>query len=144
MEYICQYCDRLLIENPVENEKYLTTSRKKNDKNLYIKYTINNISFDQLEKILEDYISTHNKKFVFYLISCELIIEFDNIFTENIKTHYYYNTDVNNIKRDLIYNFYHFLPKIFKDCHAYNIKQANLKTIYDRCNMTLAFIKICQ
>ena len=64
----------------------MKTSRKKNDKNLYIKYTINNISFDELDKVLKDYISTHNKKFVFYLISCELIIEFDSNFTENTKT----------------------------------------------------------
>ena len=31
MDYICQYCDRLLIEKPVDYENYLTTSRKKND-----------------------------------------------------------------------------------------------------------------
>ena len=86
MDYICQYCDRLLIEKPDEYENYLTTSHKKIDKNLYIKYTINNISFDELDKTLKDYISTHLKKLVFYLISCELIIEFDNNFTENIKT----------------------------------------------------------
>ena len=141
MDYICQYCDRLLIENPDDYENYLTTSSRKIDKNLYIKYIINIISFNELDKILEDYISTHNKKFVFYLISCELIIEFDNIFTENIKTEYYYNTVIVNIKRGLIYNIYHFLPNIFKDCHAYNIKQANLKTINDRCNMTLEFYK---
>ena len=65
MNYICQYCDRLLIENPDEHENYLTTSRKKNDKNLYIKYTINNISFDELDTILEDYISTHDKNSFF-------------------------------------------------------------------------------
>ena len=141
MDYIGQYCDRLLIENPDEYENYLTTSRKKNDKNLYIKYTINNISFDELDEILKDYISIHYKKFVFYLISCELIIEFDNNFNENSKTHYSYNTDVTNIQRDLIHNIYHFLPKFFKDCHAYNIKQANLKTINDRCNMTLEIYK---
>ena len=130
-----------MIENPDEYENYLTTSSRKIDKNLYIKYTIINISFDELDKILEDYISTHNKIFVFYLISCELIIEFDNNFTEIIKTDYYYKTDIINIKRGLIYNIYHFLPKIFKDCHAYNIKQANLKTTNDRCNMTLEFYK---
>ena len=108
---------------------------------MYIKYTFNNISFEELDKILQDYISTHNKKFVFYLNSCELIFKFDSNVTENIKTEYYYNTDVLNIKRDLIYNIYHFLPKIFKDYHAYNIKKANLKTINDRCNMTLEFYK---
>ena len=36
MDYICQYCDRLLIENPDEYENYLTTSRRKIDKSLYI------------------------------------------------------------------------------------------------------------
>ena len=141
MDYICQYCERLLIENPDEYENYLTTSRKIIDKNLYIKYTINKISFDERDKILKDYISTHNKNFVFYLISCEVIIEFDNNFTENLKTNFYYNTDVINIKRDLIYDIYHFLPKILKDCHACIIKQANFKTINDRCNMTLEFYK---
>ena len=141
MDYICQYCDRLLIENPDEYENYLTTSCKKIDKKVYIKYTIDNISFDELDKVLEDYISTHNKKFVFYLISCELIIEFDYNFTEDIKTDYYYNTDIINLKRGLIYQSYHFLPKVYKDCHAYNIKQTNLKTINDRCNMTLEFYK---
>ena len=54
MDYTCQYCDRSLIENPDEYENYLTTSRKKHNKNLYIKYTINNISFDELAKILKD------------------------------------------------------------------------------------------
>ena len=141
MDYFCQYCDRLLIENPDENENYLTTSSRKIDKNLFIKYTINNISLDELDKTLEDYISTQSKKFVFYLIICELIIEFENKFTGIIKTDYYYNTDIINIKRGLIDNIYRFLPKIFKDCHAYNIKQANLKTINDRCNMTLEFYK---
>ena len=43
--------------------------------------------------------------------------------------------------RDFIYNLYRFLPKIFKDCHPYIIKQANLKTINDRCNKTLEFYK---
>ena len=81
MDYICQVCDRSLIENPDEYQHYLTTSHKKNDNSLYIKYTINNINLEELYKILDDHITTHNKKFVFYLISCELIIEFDINFT---------------------------------------------------------------
>ena len=52
MDFICQYCDRLLIENTNDYENYLTTSCKKIDKNLYIKYTSNKISFDKLDKIL--------------------------------------------------------------------------------------------
>ena len=100
MDYICQYCDRLLIENPDEYENYLTTSRKKIDKNLYIKYTINIISFDELDKILKDFIFTHNKKIVFHLISCELIIEFDNSFTDNIK-HIFVIIQMSLIQREI-------------------------------------------
>ena len=65
MDYICQFCDSLLIENPDEYENYLTTSCKKIDENLYIKYTFGKNNFDELDKILEDYISTHNKKICF-------------------------------------------------------------------------------
>ena len=74
MDYICQVCDRSLIEKPDEYQHYLATSHKKNDKSLYIKYTINNINLDELYKTLNDYIIAHNKKFNFYLISCKLVI----------------------------------------------------------------------
>ena len=35
MDNICQYCDRLLIENPDEYENYLTTSHRRNDEFLH-------------------------------------------------------------------------------------------------------------
>ena len=130
-----------MIGNPSEYQYYLDTSRKINDKNLYIKYIFDNIIFDELDKLLKDHISTHNKKFVFYFISCELIIEFDITSKENIETNYYYNTDIINIKRDLIYKIYLFLPKVFKDCHAYKIKHTIRKTTNDRCNMTYKYYK---
>ena len=66
MDYICQVCDRPLIENPSEYQQNLATSHKKNDISLYIKYTINNINLDELDKILNDYITTHNEKFNFF------------------------------------------------------------------------------
>ena len=103
MDYICEVCDRSLNENPSEYQHYLATSRKRNDNSLYIKYTFNNINLDEVDKFLNDYITSHNEKFVFYLISCELLIEFDNNFTENIETNYFYNTDIISIKRNLIY-----------------------------------------
>ena len=65
MSYICQVCDRSLIENSLEYEHYLATSRKKNDKNLYIKYTIDNINLDELDKIVNDYITTHKENLIF-------------------------------------------------------------------------------
>ena len=103
---------------------------------MYIKYTINNINLDELDKILDNHITTHNKKFNFYLISCKLVIEFDNNFSENIETNYFYNKDIIGIKRNLLYNNYNFIPRIYKPS---NIKHTTLKTINDRCNMTYEY-----
>ena len=52
MSYICQVCDRSLVENPLQHEHYLDISHKKNDKNLYIKFTIDNFNLDELDKII--------------------------------------------------------------------------------------------
>ena len=35
MDLLCKVCDRLIIENESENNKYLATLCKENDKNLY-------------------------------------------------------------------------------------------------------------
>ena len=72
MDYIGQICDHYDIEY---------------DKTLHIKYTINNFNFDELDKIINDYIKTHNKKFYSYLINCELVLEVD-IVTEKTETNY--------------------------------------------------------
>ena len=65
---------------------------------LYKKYTTNNINLDEVDKILNDYISHHNINFGLYFINCEFKIEFDNNFTTNIETKYFYNTDANKTK----------------------------------------------
>ena len=122
MDYICQVCDRSLIENSAENQHYLATSLKKNDISLYIKYTINKINLDELDNILNDHITTHNKKFNFYLISCKLVIEFDNNFTEEVETTFFYNTEIINLKRNLLYNLYNFIPRIYKPSNVCNVK----------------------
>ena len=143
MDYICQVCDRSLIENLSEYEHYLNTSHKKNDNSLYVKYTIDNINLDIIDKILNDYITTHNEKFIFYLFSCKLVIECDDNSIENIETNYFYNTDIVNIKRNLLYNIYNFTPRIYKKPDSVcNIKHMILKTINDRCKMTYKYYKI--
>ena len=59
---------------------------------------------DEVNKILNDYISTHNKNFDFYFINCKLVIEFDKNFIANIETIYFYNTDIINTNRSLLYD----------------------------------------
>ena len=81
---------------------YITTLRKKNDKTFHKKYTTNNINSDEVDKILNDYIATRNKKTDLYFINCEFKIEFDNNFTTIIETNYFNSID-NNIKSYLLY-----------------------------------------
>ena len=94
---------------------------------------------DELDRILNDHITTHNKKFNFYLISCQLVIEFDNNFTENIETKFFLKYSIINIKSSLLYITYIFITKIYKLSNVCNIKRTILKTINDRCRMTYEY-----
>ena len=105
MNLLCEVCDRSIIENQSEYNNYLATLRKEDDKSLYKKYTINNINLDEVNKIIDDYISSHNKNFDFQFINCEFVIEFDNNFIVNKKTNYFYNTAIININRYLLYDY---------------------------------------
>ena len=78
MKILCKKCDQPFIENESEYYEYLATLRKKNGKSLYKTYTMNNISLDEVSKIINDYIWIQNKKLDFYFLDCEFVIEFDN------------------------------------------------------------------
>ena len=132
-ELLCKVWDREIFEKESELNKYLATFRKTYDRSLYKKYTINNINLNELDKILDDYITNHNKKFNFHFTNCEFVIEFDNTFIANIETNYHYNDDITNIKSYLLY---------YTDCYEsrgnkiYNINQMTINIISDRCNLT--------
>ena len=100
---------------------------------MYKIYTIKNANLDEINKTLNDYISTHNKIFDFYFINCEFVIEFDNNFIANIQTNYFYNTDNININRYLSYDIDCFKSREHK---FYIIIQMKINISSDRCNMT--------
>ena len=77
MEFPCNVCDRSIIEQELKYYEYLATLRKIDDKSLYRKFTINNVDLEEVNKILNDYISTHNKYFDYYFKICEFVAEFD-------------------------------------------------------------------
>ena len=120
----CKVCDRSIIENESEFNKFLATMWKKNDKRLFKNSTINNVHLDEVDKILNDYVTTHNNNF--YLINCVFVMEFDNNFTENIENRYLYNFDdiITKIKGYLLYWI-----ECFKSAgyNFYNINQIILK-----------------
>ena len=103
MDLLCRVCDRSIIKNESEYKNYIASLRKKDDKSIYKEYVINKINLDEVDKILKDYVSTHNKKFDIYFIYCEFKIQFDNNYTRNVSTACVHNKDFEKIYRSLIY-----------------------------------------
>ena len=133
MTLLCEICDRLIIENESEYYIHLATLRRENDKSLYKKNTINNINLDEVNKILNDYISTQNKNSDFNSVNCEFVVEFDNNFIANIKTNCFYKTDIININKYLLFDIDCFKSRGYK---FYNINQMTININSDRRNMT--------
>ena len=130
---LCRVCNREIFENQLELDKYIASLRNPNDKSIYKNYTINNINLDDVNKILDDYISIHNKNFDFYFINCVFEIRFDNNFTATIEIINHYNTDHINIKSYL--SFY------TDSCESGGFKFSNINhmifnTISCMCNMS--------
>ena len=133
MTLLCEVCDRSIIEKESENYNYLAILRKKDDKSLYKTYTTNNINLDEVNKILNDYISIENKYSDFYFINYDFVIQFDNNFIANINTIYFYNTGFINENRFLLYDIDCLKSRGHK---FYNINQMTIIIISYRCNMT--------
>ena len=62
MDLFCKVFDRSIIADGIFID-FITPSRKKIDNSLSIKYVINNVILDEVDKNLKDYISTQITKF---------------------------------------------------------------------------------
>ena len=90
MDLLCEVCDRSIIENQSEYSNYLATLRNRNDTSSNKKNNVNNVNLDEVNKIINDYISIHNKKFEFYFMNCEFVKEFHYNFIANIQNSYFF------------------------------------------------------
>ena len=140
MDYLSQICDKEFIENKSEYKIYLATLRKEDYKSIYKKYVINNINLNEVDKILKDYVSTHNKKFIIYFIYCEFKIQFDNT-TRDLKTDYVHNRESDKISQCLLYCIEYLDSKGYK---FQNFNQIIINTVSDRCNINMNIIYIPQ
>ena len=132
MDLLCPVCDRSIIENESEYNKKLASLRKENDISIYKNYVINNGNLDDVDKILNDYVSIHNKKFNLCLIKCESSITLDN-FTTNIETNYVHNLESYKIKGDLLYYIDCMKLEGYNFC---NINRMSINIVSDSCKMT--------
>ena len=81
----------------MEYNNYINTLVKDDNKFIYFKYVINNVDINNFDKIFNEYITNHNKKFDFYYINCEFQIEYNNRLL-NIEINFHHNTDYINLK----------------------------------------------
>ena len=117
-------CDRFLFEIPLVSLESLITPYQK---------VIHNVTLDEFDRIINDYVSTNNKKFNIYYIYCEFNIQFDNNFTTGFKTNYVHNKEIEKISQCLLYSIEYFASKGY---NFHNIYQMSINTISCRCNMT--------
>ena len=136
MDLLCKVCDRSIIENESEHKNYLATLRKKDDKSIDKKYVNKNIKLNEIDKILKDYVSTHNKKFNIHFIYCDSKIQIDNNSTIDLKTDYVHNTENDKISQCLLYCIEYLESKCYK---FQNINQIIINTVSDRCNMKFEY-----
>ena len=81
---------------------------------------------DEVDKILNDYVTFPYKKFNFYFINCEFVIDFDKNFTTNIEIFSVHNVESKKIKSYLFHYIDCFTARGYNVC---NINQMTIRTI---------------
>ena len=115
----------------IENN-YLSSLVKHDNKFIYMKYIINKVNINNFDKIFNKYITDYNKKFDFYYINCEFIIETNNRLL-NIEINFHHNTDCINLKCLLYFYTESHNIKNFK------INRMIINTISCLCNMSYKY-----
>ena len=131
-ELLCLKWDQDIFEDKNKLYNYLATFQRENDKKIYKKIIIHNIDLDNIDKILNNYINNHNKKFGVYFIKCSFNINFDDNIYE-LDTIYVYNKESYKIIIQLLF----FIDMMKAEGrNFYNISQMTININSDICNMT--------
>ena len=129
---LCLKCNRDIFEDKNKLYNYLATFQRENDKNICKKIIIHNIGLDNIDKILNNYINNHDKKFDTCFVKCLFNIDFDNNIYE-LDTVYVYNKERYKIIIQLLF----FIDMMKAEGrNFYNISQMTININSDICNMT--------
>ena len=108
MEYLCQTCDEFI----------------------YDEYSINNPNLNDIDNIIDNYVTSYNKKFDIYCIKCDFYLVFNDDFGIHIKTYHVHNkNDLTKIKREILYWIEHLIFEGYSFCH---INGMIIKSITDK------------
>ena len=83
-----------------QREKYIRT-----------KHIIEKPNFFEIDKITNDYITNHIKKFYLFLIKCDFKLIFHNDFQLHIETDFHHNSMMINLRRYLLNRIHDFVEK---------------------------------
>ena len=113
----------------LKKNHFKSLTHKKYEEYIQINYTINNPNFFDADKIFNNYITNHNKKFELYLVTADFNLYFHNDLNAQIKTEFHYNLSLINLKQNLLNWVDFFILKVYKFSH---ITEMNIKTISDK------------
>ena len=136
MSNLCNVCDREIFEDEIQLQEYVSTQRKRIDRCLYIDYTINNIDLDGFDKILNEKVSYHNKKFTSYILKLTCEIKFNNNFIQNLETNHHSNSELSNVKSYLLSFIDSFTTRGYEFC---KINHITIYTMNHRCDITYGY-----
>ena len=131
-ELLCLKCNQDIFEDKNKLYNYLSNFQRENDKNIYKKIIIDNIDLDNIDKVLNNYIDNHIKKFDIYFVKCLFNISFGNVIYE-LDTVFVYNTESYKIIIQLLF----FIDMMKAEGRNFNnISQMTIIINSDICNMT--------
>ena len=114
-----------ICNNPEKYEYFDSLSEDEYFNCIHIEKKIRNPIYFKIDEIFQNYITQYNKKFDLYLVKCKFEVEFI-IFTEFIKTEYFFNTSFVIMKKYLTYYIYRIISRGRKISHMSKMK---IKTI---------------
>ena len=112
MDYLCRTCDEFI----------------------YDEYSIDNPNLDDIDKIINNYVTSDNKKFDIYSTKCDFYVVFNNDFKIHIEIYYVHNKDdLTKTKTELLYWIENLKIDGYSFCH---LNEMIIKSFTDKHWMT--------
>ena len=112
MEYLCQTCDEFIHDE----------------------YSINNPNLNDIDKIINNYVTSYNKKFDINSTKLDFHLVFNDDFKIHIETYYVHNKDdLTKVNTELLSWIEHLKIEGYSFCH---INEMIIKTSTDKHRMT--------
>ena len=137
-DILCEKCNSDIFELIKKEKnilKYFSIIQERINNNIYKKIVTDNIySYNDVYKILFNYINNHNKKYKIYFVKCEIDILFDDDNIHKLESTFEFNLEIYKI--DIQLKFFIEMMKEENNMIFKKINQMTIIIINDICNMT--------